>query len=91
MRAQIEIEEGKAMPRVHLKKKEYVAKDLCACIIGKMHMQGMLQKDMGDLLGITQQAFGRKLRKCQFSYLELLEVFKKLDFSDEEILRYSKI
>ncbi len=79
------------MPRVHLKKKEYVAKDLTACISGKMYTQGIKQKDMGELLGVTQQAFSRKLRKCQFSYLELLEVFKKLDFSDEEILRYSRI
>ena len=54
-------------------------------------MQGVKQKDMGELLGITQQAFGAKLRKCQFSYMELLEVFRKLGFSDEEILRYSKL
>lgn len=79
------------MPRVHLNKKQYIASDFCGCIIGKMHMQGVKQKDMGELLGITQQAFGAKLRKCQFSYMELLEVFRKLGFSDEEILRYSKL
>lgn len=79
------------MPRVHLKKKEYVAKDLAVCISGKMYTKGIKQKDMGELLGITQQRFGQKLKACKFSYLELLEIFKKLDFSDEEILRYSRI
>lgn len=79
------------MQRVHLNKKQYVAKDFIACVSGKMYTRGIRQKDMGELLGITSQAFGKKLKKCQFSYLELLEVFKKLDFSDEEILRYSKI
>lgn len=79
------------MPRVAIKKKQYMISDLAQWITGRMYAMKIRQKDMGELLGISQQAFGHKLKISQFTYGELLEILKKLDATDEEILRLMKL
>ncbi len=86
------------MPRVAIKKKDYMIADLPSWIVGKMYTKGLKQKDLANLLGITPQAFSFRLRKNGrgdpkdvFSYGDLLTLFKALDATDEEILRLTKM
>ena len=79
------------MPRVTLKKKEYKVSDFSKWIIGKMYERGLTQANMACLIGITQQAFGRRLKLGMFSYYEMLVLLEKLDATDEEILRLMKV
>lgn len=79
------------MPRVLLDRKAVAKKDLCAAIVGKMKAEKkMTQKDLGKKLGITQQACGKKIKRCQFTLDDLMTVFAVLEFRDDEILYYMK-
>lgn len=79
------------MPRITSKKKEYKTKDFGKWIKGKMAMLDLTQADMGDCLNITQQAFGQKLRTGQFTYAQILAIGEKLQFTDEEILKWMRV
>ena len=79
------------MPRVAIKKKDYMISDLSQWIAGRMYAKKIRQRDMGELLGITQQAFCKKLKISHFTYGELISVLKKLEATDEEILRLMKL
>lgn len=82
------------MPRVAIKKKDYMITDLQSWIIGRMYTKGLKQKDLAELLGITPQAFSARLHKDKrgaskdvFTYGELLTLFKALEATDEEKIR----
>ncbi len=79
------------MPRVAINKKKYMLKDLSEWITGRMKTLGLTQSDVGELLGITQQAFCQKVAQCNFKYSELLPLLKRLQATDEEILRLMKL
>lgn len=79
------------MPRVAIKKKDYMISDLSKWIVGKMYAMKVRQRDMAELLEITQPAFCKKLKGSYFTYGELLSVLKKLEATDEEILRLMKL
>lgn len=86
------------MPRVEIKKKDYMLADLPFWLIKEAKKRGMHQKDMAEALGISPQAFhGRLLKKPNgdpkdvFTYGELLTLFKLLELSDEEILKLMKL
>lgn len=79
------------MPRVSIKKKDYMISDLSKWIVGKMYETKVRQREMAELLGITQPAFCQKLKSSYFTYGELLSVFKYLKATDEEILRLMKL
>ena len=61
--------------------------DLKRYIAGKMRSEEITQVQMADELAITQSAFSQKLRKAQFSYSELVMIFRKLHSTTEEITR----
>ena len=48
------------------------------------------QCTLGAEFDITQPAMGKKIEKLQFSYEELVKIFKLLKFSDDEILKAMK-
>ena len=79
------------MPRVAIKKKEYMISDLSQWIVGRMYAMKIRQREMGELLGITQQSFCKKLHGSYFTYSELLSILKRLEATDEEILRLMKL
>lgn len=86
------------MPRVSLKKKEYMIVDLPGWIQGRMHRLGLKQKTVARELGISQPAFSLRLKpqkgkKIQdiFSYGDLLTLFECLEATDEEILRIMRL
>lgn len=79
------------MPRVTIKKKEYMISDFSEWIAGRMFVLKLTQEDMGKMIGISQPAFRNRLQKGLFSYSEILTLLKKLQATDEEILKLMKI
>lgn len=74
------------MPRVYITKQQQMNNKLVSLIYGTMKVQHVTQRQMADKLGISQQAFGKKLKNCQFSYEDLVTIFEVLDMPDEDIL-----
>lgn len=74
------------MPRVYLTKQDEMSNRLVAMIYGTMKVNHISQKKMADVLEISQQAFGKKLKNRQFTYWDLVRIFKELGFEDEQIL-----
>lgn len=79
------------MPRVSVNKKKYLQTDLREWIKGRMDRMGKTQADMGELMGLTQQAFGKRWRDGLFNNTQLYILFKELKATDEEILRLMKM
>ena len=48
------------------------------------------QTDLGNALGITQQAFSHRMEGAKFELLDLVKLFEELEATDEEILRIMK-
>ena len=84
------------MPRVAINKKKYMLQDLYVWIDGKMSLKDIHQEDLGNILGITQEAVfyrlkGLKCGKDTFKHMDLAIIFKTLEATDEEILRFMKL
>lgn len=60
--------------------------DLWEKIDGKRKRKGLRLSDLGKSLGMTGQNLGKKIKQGNFDYLELIKIFKILEFSEEEIL-----
>ena len=74
------------MPRVYLTKQDELNSRLVALIYGTMKVKHVSQARIAKRLGISQPAFSKKLRKGQFTYWELVNVFDELGLDDEQIL-----
>lgn len=79
------------MPRVTLNKKKYLQTDLISWMKGQMYTLKKNQAYMGDKLNITQQAFGKRLRKGEFNNVQLYIIFKELEATDDKILQLMKL
>lgn len=79
------------MPRVHINKKKYMISDFRVWVIGKMNVLGKSQADMGNLLGISQPAFGKRLKESNFDYSQIITIFKELQATDEDIVKFMKL
>lgn len=79
------------MPRVSINRKRYMANDFSEWIIGRMHSLNMKQKDLGQSLGISQQAVCQMLKSGRFEYQQIITIIKVLHATDEEILRFMKL
>lgn len=60
-------------------------------IKGKKSAEDITQEMIGKKIGITQQAAGQKMRNSQYTYTDLLILFKTVNATDEEILRLMKL
>ena len=78
------------MPRVNELKPMYMAKDIGSNIVGLMFRKGVSQTDLAKELGITQGGLHYKLFNNSFSYRDLLVIFRRLELTDEEIVRLMK-
>ncbi len=67
------------MPRVNGKRIEYKDADLYAYIIGQMKARGMTQRELGELLGLSQQVTSAKLKRRGLTTKELIEVIEILN------------
>lgn len=74
------------MPKVYLTKQDKLNNRLVSLVYGTMKVKGFTQTQMADKLMISQQAFGKKLKRCQFSFADLTTIFETLDMPDEDIL-----
>lgn len=85
------------MPRVAIKKKEYMIKDFTGWVLQKARMSGLKQKDIAEMLGIAPSSFCERLKKCIktgqniFSLEEAIMLLKAFEATDEEILRLMKL
>ena len=67
------------MPRVNGKRIEYKNADLYAYIIGQMKARDMTQRELGDMLGLSQQVTSAKLKRRGLTTKELIEVIEILN------------
>jgi transcriptional regulator with XRE-family HTH domain len=67
------------MPRVNGKRIEYKDAGLYAYIIGQMKARGMTQRELGDMLGLSQQVTSAKLKRRGLTTKELIEVIEILE------------
>ena len=74
------------MPKVYITKQAKLNNKLVALIYGTMKVMHVTQTQMADKLDISQPAFGQKLKKCQFTYSDLVTIFEVLNIPDEDIL-----
>ena len=74
------------MPKIFLTKEDALSDRLVMLIYGTMKVKRLTQTYMADKLGITQQAFSKKLKKAQFTHTELITIFDVLETPDEKIL-----
>lgn len=74
------------MPRVYLTKQEKLNEKLATLIYGTMKVKHITQTQMAGFLGISQQAFSKKLKTVQFTFSDLVTIFEVLELPDEDIL-----
>ena len=79
------------MPKVYLTKQDKLNSKLVALIYGTMKVKKITQRVMADRLGISQPAFAKKLKNCQFTFTDLTTIFDTLDMQDEEILSVMRL
>lgn len=78
------------MPRVYITKQQQMNNRLVSLIYGTMKVQRITQRQMADKLGISQQAYAKKLKNSQFTFVDLVTIFEVLDMPDEEIVKVMK-
>lgn len=78
------------MPRVFITKQDQLNNRLVSLIYGTMKVQRITQRQMAKELGISQQAFAKKLKNCQFTFADITTVFRVLDTPDEDIIKVMK-
>lgn len=71
------------MPRVRIKKKQYMVKDLSTYIIRQMKANGMNQEDLGRACGHPQQTMSYRLANGKLSTEDLITIFTLFDVPDE--------
>lgn len=79
------------MPKVYLTKQDQQNSRLVMLIYGTMKVKKITQSFMAEKLGISQQAFGKKLKRVQFTFADLVTIFDVLDIPDEEILNVMRM
>lgn len=79
------------MPRIRQYRQKYMLNDIGAWVAGRMMRQRKTQSVVADEMGISQQALSLKIRNNQFTYGDLLKLFKILNAEDSEILKLMKV
>lgn len=68
--------------------KDKFSKDsLYELIEGKKKRLKVSNAELGELIGITGQAFGRRMQDANFEFIHLVKIFDRLQFSQEEVLK----
>lgn len=80
------------MPRVALYKDKYTDADAIAYVEGKTRGCRLQDKDIASAIGISPPSYCKRKNngKLNLNYLELVKVFQKLDFTDEEIVMFMR-
>ena len=77
------------MPRVALYADKYIEADAADFINGKTRECRLRDKDIAAALGLKAPTYCKRKRDGRFdmNYLELVKIIKRLQLSDEEIVR----
>ena len=73
------------MPRIKQYKEKYMAQDFSAWVIGQMFLRHLSQKDVAEVLSITQQALSKKLKTNKFDVSEVIKLFHLFETDKETI------
>lgn len=68
-------------------KDKYRKESLIEIIEGKKRRLKVSNAELGQLIGVTGQAFGHRLKDANLEYMHLVKIFERLQFSEEEILK----
>lgn len=80
------------MPVIKKSEEEYRYILLKGNINKRMEAQQLTDKQMGGYIGVAGDTFKRKRNHPElFKYPELMKVFKKLNFPDNEIMEVMKL
>ena len=60
---------------------------LIELIEGKKRRLKISNAELGELIGITGQAFGHRLKDANFEYIHLVKIFQRLQFTKDEIAK----
>jgi len=60
-------------------------------IRGKKAAEKIRQKDVGEAIGVSQQAIGYMMRTGNIKYEDLIVMLKELHATDDEILQIMKL
>lgn len=74
------------MPRIKALEQKYRQFDTSQMIRGFQARAGKSQADMAEILGITQQAYSKRLLNLNFTLKDLQRMRGPLQLSSEEIL-----
>ena len=74
------------MPRVTTLRQKYRISDTSRMIKGYMVMADKSQQDMADALGISRQAYSKKLINCQFTLRDMQIIIPELNLSEKQIV-----
>lgn len=77
------------MPRVALYADKYIEADAANFVNGKTRERQLLDKDLAELIGIKPPAYCKRKKdgKFDFSFMELVKIIRKLELTDEEIVK----
>lgn len=73
------------MPRIRLKKKEYMKRDMSAWIVAQASIRKISNQELADILHIHRNTITRKLDNASFDYEELVTLFEYFDTPEHEI------
>ena len=77
------------MPRVTLYADKYIESDAANFINGKTRERQLYDKDVAKEIGLKGPAYSlrKKDGKFDFSFMELVKMIRKLQLTDEEIVK----
>lgn len=80
------------MPRVSINKEKYIDADAVSFVEGKTRERKLTDTDIAHEIGITQSSYSNRKRKgkMNFNYLELVKIIKRLQLTDEEIVKFMR-
>ena len=77
------------MPRVALYQYKYIESDAANFINGKTRERQLYDKDVAKEIGLKGPAYSlrKKDGKFDFNFMELVKMIRKLELTDEEIVK----
>jgi predicted transcriptional regulator len=79
------------MPKVIINKLQYKTHNIGPWVVMWLRRKQKRMSDLGEELGISQQAVSYKIKTNSFSYGDMLVIFDYLEVPDEEILQVMKL
>lgn len=79
------------MPKVIINKFQHKTHNIGPWVVMWLRREGKRMSDLGEELGVSQQAVSYKIKTNSFSYGDMLVIFDYLGVPDNEILQVMKL